>query len=350
MKKYVFLVFVAFACINTLIAQDLQNEQLKTNLNSYETLCKLIVEHIEAIKNSSGNLTDKTKESEKVANLVKQINKDISNLYDKTKNLDNRIKALSDSLQTASPKLAPKEGKRDMQEQPPVEKVREPKETIVQPVEGAREPRESQEVAKPVPVPVNKRDNIEQYLLSFSLNDLCKEGQRGLEKKGSDIKSRLHANGDRELYNAYATILELFNVQYIIYSRNEVKDVLQRASAIRKDLLVGYHYDELQSEIAHVKEYRYATMELQRLIKIVANPSDAIKKELGYDNSGAGDSKWADSEDIEIPSSEIRDYLINKNETEYISKFEYTKKKFDDFVNHPEQRKAILAEIDYALK
>ena len=55
-------------------------------------------------------------------------------------------------------------------------------------------------------------------------------------------------------------------------------------------------------------------------------------------------------EDIEIPSSEIRDYLINKNETEYISKFEYTKKKFDDFVNHPEQRKAILAEIEYALK
>ena len=123
-----------------------------------------------------------------------------------------------------------------------------------------------------------------------------------------------------------------------------------KKSAIKKDLLVGNHYDELQSEIAHVKEYRYATMELQRLIKIVANPSDAIKKELGYDNSGAGDSKWADYEDIEIPSSEIRDYLINKNETEYISKFEYTKKKFDDFVNHPEQRKAILAEIEYALK
>lgn len=340
---------MAFIGINNITAQDLQNDQLKTNLNSYETLCKLIIEHIEAIKNSSGNLTDKTKESEKVASLVKQINKEISNIYDRTKNLDGKIKTLSDSLQSSTPRVTPKEGKRDMQEQPPVEKVREPKETVEQPIEGQREPREPQDVMRPVPAPVNKRESIEQYLLSFSLSDLCKEGQRGLQKKGSDIKRKLY-NRDQELFNAYNTILELLNVQYIIYSRNEVKDVLQRASAIKKDLLVGNHYDELQSEIAHVKEYRYATMELQRLIKIVANPSDAIKKELGYDNSGAGDSKWADSEDIEIPSSEIRDYLINKNETEYISKFEYTKKKFDDFVNHPEQRKAILAEIEYALK
>ena len=340
---------MAFIGINNITAQDLQNDQLKTNLNSYETLCKLIIEHIEAIKNSSGNLTDKTKESEKVASLVKQINKEISNIYDRTKNLDGKIKTLSDSLQSSTPRVTPKEGKRDMQEQPPVEKVREPKETVEQPIEGQREPREPQDVMRPVPAPVNKRESIEQYLLSFSLSDLCKEGQRGLQKKGSDIKRKLY-NRDQELFNAYNTILELLNVQYIIYSRNEVKDVLQRASAIKKDLPVGNHYDELQSEIAHVKEYRYATMELQRLIKIVANPSDAIKKELGYDNSGAGDSKWADSEDIEIPSSEIRDYLINKNETEYISKFEYTKKKFDDFVNHPEQRKAILAEIEYALK
>ena len=340
---------MAFIGINNITAQDLQNDQLKTNLNSYETLCKLIIEHIEAIKNSSGNLTNKTKESEKVASLVKQINKEISNIYDRTKNLDGKIKTLSDSLQSSTPRVTPKEGKRDMQEQPPVEKVREPKETVEQPIEGQREPREPQDVMRPVPAPVNKRESIEQYLLSFSLSDLCKEGQRGLQKKGSDIKRKLY-NRDQELFNAYNTILELLNVQYIIYSRNEVKDVLQRASAIKKDLLVGNHYDELQSEIAHVKEYRYATMELQRLIKIVANPSDAIKKELGYDNSGAGDSKWADSEDIEIPSSEIRDYLINKNETEYISKFEYTKKKFDDFVNHPEQRKAILAEIEYALK
>lgn len=340
---------MAFIGINNITAQDLEADQLKTSLNSYETLCKLIIEHIEAIKNSSGNLYDKTKESEKVAGLVKQINKDISSIYNKTKNLDGKIKTLSDSLQSSTPRVTPKEGKRDMQEQPPVEKVREPKETVEQPVEGQREPREPQDVMRPVPAPVNKRESIEQYLLSFSLSDLCKEGQRGLQKKGSDIKRKLY-NRDQELFNAYNTILELLNVQYIIYSRNEVKDVLQRASAIKKDLLVGNHYDELQSEIAHVKEYRYATMELQRLIKIVANPSDAIKKELGYDNSGAGDSKWADSEDIEIPSSEIRDYLINKNETEYISKFEYTKKKFDDFVNHPEQRKAILAEIDYALK
>lgn len=349
MRKYVLIAFMALVGINNITAQDLQNDQLKTNLNSYETLCKLIIEHIEAIKNSSGNLTDKTKESEKVASLVKQINKEISNIYDRTKNLDGKIKTLSDSLQSSTPRVTPKEGKRDMQEQPPVEKVREPKETAEQPVEGQREPREPQDVMRPVPAPVNKRESIEQYLLSFSLSDLCKEGQRGLQKKGSDIKRKLY-NRDQELFNAYNTILELLNVQYIIYSRNEVKDVLQRASAIKKDLLVGNHYDELQSEIAHVKEYRYATMELQRLIKIVANPSDAIKKELGYDNSGAGDSKWADSEDIEIPSSEIRDYLINKNETEYISKFEYTKKKFDDFVNHPEQRKAILAEIEYALK
>lgn len=350
MKKYVLIVFMSLVGINTMTGQDLQNDQLKTNLNSYETLCKLIVEHIEAIKKSSGNLSDKTKESDKVAGLVKHINKEITNIYDRTKNLDSKIKALSDSLQSSSPRVTPKEGKRDMQEQPPVEKVREPKETAEQPVDGQREPRETQEVVNPVPAPVNKGESIKQYLSSFSLIDLSKEGQRELQKKGSDIKRRIYNNRNQELYNAYATILELLNVQYIIYSRNEVKDVLQRASAIKKDILVGNHYDELQSEIAHVKEYRYATMELQRLIKIVANPSEAIKKELGYDNSGTGDSKWADAEDVEIPSSEIRDYLINKNETEYISKFEYTKKKFDDFVNHPEQRKAILAEIEYALK
>lgn len=340
---------MAFVGINNITAQDLEADRLKTSLNSYETLCKLIIEHIEAIKNSSDNLYDKTKESEKVAGLVKQINKDIASIYNKTKNLDGKIKTLSDSLQSSTPRVTPKEGRRDMQEQPPVEKVREPKETVEQPVEGQREPREPQDVMRPVPAPVNKRESIEQYLSSFSLSDLSKEEHRELQKKSSDIKRRLYNNRDQELYNAYATILELLNVQYIIYSRNEVKDVLQRASAIKKDLLVGNHYDELQSEIAHVKEYRYATMELLRLIKIVANPSDGIKKELGYDNSGAGDSKWADSEDIEIPSSEIRDYLINKNETEYISKFVYTKKKFDDFVNYPEQRKAILAEIEYAL-
>lgn len=343
MRKSVLFLFFAFVGINIVTAQDLQNEQLKTNLNSYETLCKLIVEHIEAIKNSSGNLTEKTKESERVANLVKQINNDISKIYDKTKSLNNKIKALADSLPASSPRVTPKEGKRDMQEQPPIEKVREPKETVEQPVDRAREPRVSQE---PIPVPVNKGEDIKQYLLSFSLNDLCKEGQQGLRKQGNDIKRKLYANGDEELFNAYATILELYNIQYIIYSRNVVKDVLQMATAIGKELLVGNHYNELQSEIAHVKEYKYATMELQRLIKIVAHPSETIKKELGYGNSGTGDSKWA----IEVPASEIRDYLINKNETEYISKFEYTKQKFDDFVNYPGQREVILAEIDNALK
>lgn len=350
MKEYVLLVFFAFAGINTLTAQDLQNEQLKTNLNSYETLCKFIIEHIEALKKSSGNLTDKTKESEKVANLVKQINKDISNLYEKTKNLDNRIKLLSDSLQATSPKVTPKEGKRDMREQPPIEKVGGAREMVEQPVEGRREQGKPQEVVKPVPIPINKRESIEQYLSSFSLNDLCREGQRGLHKQGSDIKRRLQANRDLELFNAYATILELYNVQFVVYNRNEVKDVLLRASAIRKDLLVGNHYNELQSEIAHVKDYRYATMELQRLINIVSNPPEAIKKELGCDDEGAGDSKWAEDEFVEIPATKIRDYLIGKNETEYISKFEYTKQKFDDFVYNPGQRMGILSEIDNALK
>ena len=206
MRKYVLIAFMALVGINNITAQDLQNDQLKTNLNSYETLCKLIIEHIEAIKNSSGNLTDKTKESEKVASLVKQINKEISNIYDRTKNLDGKIKTLSDSLQSSTPRVTPKEGKRDMQEQPPVEKVREPKETAEQPVEGQREPREPQDVMRPVPAPVNKRESIEQYLLSFSLSDLCKEGQRGLQKKGSDIKRKLY-NRDQELFNAYNTIL-----------------------------------------------------------------------------------------------------------------------------------------------
>ena len=315
---------MAFIGINNITAQDLHDEQLKTSLNFYDSQCKLSVEHIEAIRNASDNLPDKTKESEKVANLVRQIINDINKIHEKTKSLNKKIKELSDSLQTSTSRATPKEGKHDMQEQPPVET---PKETVEQPVEGVRE-----------------------YLLSFSLNDLCREGQKELQKKGNDIKSKLKAYGDDELYRAYVTILELLNVQYIIYSRTEVKDVLQRATELEKDLLLGNHYNELQSEIAHVKEYRYATMELLRLIKILDNPSDAIKKELGYDNSGAGDSKWADAEDVEIPASKIRDYLIKKNETEYIFKFEYTKKKFEDSVNHPEKRKAILAEIDNALK
>lgn len=323
MKKYVLIVFMAFIGINNITAQDLHDEQLKTSLNFYDSQCKLSVEHIEAIRNASDNLPDKTKESEKVANLVRQIINDINKIHEKTKSLNKKIKELSDSLQTSTSRATPKEGKHDMQEQPPVET---PKETVEQPVEGVRE-----------------------YLLSFSLNDLCREGQEGLQKRGNDIKSKLKAYGDDELYRAYVTILELLNVQYIIYS-SEVSDVLQRATEIEKDLLLGNHYNELQNEIAKAKEYRYATMELRRLIKILDNPSDAIKKELGYDNSGAGDSKWADAEDVEIPASKIRDYLIKKNETEYIFKFEYTKKKFEDSVNHPEKRKAILAEIDNALK
>lgn len=314
---------MAFIGINNITAQDLHDEQLKTSLNFYDSQCKLSVEHIEAIRNASDNLPDKTKESEKVANLVRQIINDINKIHEKTKSLNKKIKELSDSLQTSTSRATPKEGKHDMQEQPPVET---PKETVEQPVEGVRE-----------------------YLLSFSLNDLCREGQEGLQKRGNDIKSKLKAYGDDELYRAYVTILELLNVQYIIYS-SEVSDVLQRATEIEKDLLLGNHYNELQNEIAKAKEYRYATMELRRLIKILDNPSDAIKKELGYDNSGAGDSKWADAEDVEIPASKIRDYLIKKNETEYIFKFEYTKKKFEDSVNHPEKRKAILAEIDNALK
>ncbi len=337
MKRIIFVIFIL--SITTVIsAQNYNGGDLKHCLSSYRDCFTSLISRIDSLRNYFADLETKL-QSNPEAN---KISKRICHNYYKSKELGVLIKQLQDLenlLKVTSSQVTPITEKRGSQEQPPV-----------QPVEGQREPRETQKVVNPVPAPVNKGESIEQYLLRFSLIDLGKEGQSELQKKGSDIKRKLYNNRNQELYNAYATILELLNVQYVIYSRNDVKDVLQRASAIKKDLLVGNHYNELQSEIAHVKEYRYATMELQRLIKIVANPSDAIKKELGYDNSGAGDSKWADSEETEIPSSEIRDYLINKNETEYIKKFDYTRRKFDEFVEHPELRSGISKEINDALK
>lgn len=336
MKRIIFVIFIL--SITTVIsAQNYNGGDLKHCLSSYRDSFTSLISRIDSLRNYFADLETKL-QSNPEAN---KISKRICHNYYKSKEigvLRKQLQDLENLLKVTSSQVTPITEKRGAQEQPPV-----------QPVEGQREPRETQKVVNPVPAPVNKGESIEQYLSSFSLNDLCNEGQSGLEKRGNEIKSKLY-NCDQELLTAYSTIIDLLNVQFIIYSRNEVKDVLQRASAIKKDMLVGNHYDELQSEIAHVKEYRYATMELQRLIKIVANPSDAIKKELGYDNSGAGDSKWADSEETEIPSSEIRDYLINKNETEYIKKFDYTRRKFDEFVEHPELRSGISKEINDALK
>ena len=170
------------------------------------------------------------------------------------------------------------------------------------------------------------------------------------------VMTMLDKYKDTPQYVAYNNILRLLRIQYSIYDRNLVKDVLEKTTTIKKEVLVNNeHYNELQQEISLVKEYRYATMELQRLIMLISNPTEDIKNSIGR-NSGddsKGNNKWDESADTEIASTDIANYLRNNHQTEYIDKFDYTHKTFDDYVNNPNnsnKRKKIEQELNNALK
>ncbi len=338
MKRFIISAFFAIVGIYTVSAQNLQNEilrgNLNTNLSEYCKLCDSISKHIRAIQESFAILSEKS-DNAKIISLMKQINAQIPRIYDGAQKLDGKIKELMDSMQIITPQTAPKNEERVMPEQPPVGGIRDVRNSERQPP-----------VERPVE-PTNRRNDIENFLASFSLRGFSTKDE--LNSKRKEVKKRLENIGDYVLRDEYEAIFDLLEIQYSIYNRNLVRDVLQKTSKIPQDHLSSAHYAELQSEIERVKEYRYATMELQRLIDIVSNPPSQIKNAIGYGGAGAQDAKWA--EEVEIPVAAIKKYLEDNKETEYINKFNYTREEFDNFVKGDQNmRQTIKQRISGALK
>lgn len=355
MKRLILLVSVAFIGILATYAQNLENAQksteFRTNLDMYKTLCEQLLKRIDNVQKNSDGLSKKINENTRVRRLVENVNGKMKKLYDNTLELDKIISELSDSLYVSNPQIEETEEKKDAPDQPSADGLKGADGHI--PAEDVKKIEASENVPQAPTLSHEGQEDIDKYLSDFSFNDDLNDPKE-FKRKRDEFMRKLDSK-DEKLYNAsYNTIFDLLSVEYEIYNRNRVKGVIERASSIEKKDVLPKHYDELQSKIKLIREYRYATMELQRLMKIVSNPSDDIKKALATNNSSSSgsDSKWADeeSEGIEISSDNIMKYLIEKGETEYIDKFYYTREKFKEFVKSPTSRNIISNEISEALK
>ena len=148
----------------------------------------------------------------------------------------------------------------------------------------------------------------------------------------------------------YENVFNLYSVQYNIYDKSKVNRFLEEAENIAKGSMASEdHFNQLQEEIEHVKGYRYATLELRRLIRIVSKPDDEIIKEIRNGQSSSSVNKWAEKEGIDTAA--IAAYLRRIHETEYIDKYQYTKEIFDEYANSDStRRKEIEDELTNALK
>ena len=354
MKRLILLVSVAFIGILATNAQNLENAQksteFRTNLDMYKTLCEQLLKRIDNVQKNSDGLSKKINENTRVRRLVENVNGKMKKLYDNTLELDKIISELSDSLYVSNPQIEETDEKKVAPDQPSSEGKKGDEGHI--PAEDVKKIEASENVPQAPTLSHEGQEDIDKYLSDFSFNDDLNDPKE-FKRKRDEFMRKLDSK-DEKLYNAYNTIFDLLSVEYEIYNRNRVKGVIERASSIEEKDVLPKHYDELQSKIKLIREYRYATMELQRLMKIVSNPSDDIKKALATNNSSSSgsDSKWADeeSEGIEISSDNIMKYLIEKGETEYIDKFYYTREKFKEFVKSPTSRNIISNEISEALK
>ncbi len=315
MKKFV-LLFFTLICAICVSAQDQDYGigELKKNLNDYKTLCQKIQEHIAKIEQSNSVLSDFRADAE-IQKCVNAINKSMSRLEGKGQDLDSKLAALADIL-AEKQRTNPLPGSDD---------------------DGTKNPSE------------NGFEIMRKYLPEYSLSELY-----GMK---DEVESKLKESGNVTLIHSYGVVFNLFGIQHSLYNRNNVNTYLDEASRIKENELASNehnnHYKQLQDEIEHVETYRYATLELRRLIRLVSNPDEGILKELRNGQSGSSDNKWAEKNEKDVSASDIMDYLERTNETEYIYKYPYTKKKFKEYVENVgnlQLRKDIEDELTNALK
>lgn len=304
MKKIVLLVF-SLACALIINAQqDYQIGDLKKNLSEYKSLCQKIQEHIDDIEKAHDVLSDMRTDVD-IQKLVYDINKSGSKLKEKVENLDSRIAALAEVL-----KRMQKTGNDDSKKDP-----------------GD-----------------NNYERMRLFLKKYTLKELY-------EKKDSlDVEKRLNDSGNATLVTTYEKVFNLYSVQYNIYEKSKVNSFLEEAEMIAKGSMASEeHFNQLHEEIEKVKGYRYATLELRRLTRIISNPDEDILKEIRKGQSSSSVNKWAEKEEIDVPA--IAAYLKKTHETEYIDMYPYTKNKFDEYVNSDStRRKEIEEELANALK
>ena len=187
------------------------------------------------------------------------------------------------------------------------------------------EPRPSKEV---------RGDNkLEMFLSQYNTLVEIYQHRNEVER---EMRNKYQNNPKR---TSYSYVIQLFGIQYERYNRNKIKDLLAKISSVQNDIL-DKHKSELDEEIVKVNDYRYATKELQRLFGVLDNPPT-----LGTD---ATSSKWDDDKSVDL--KKLKEYLENKNETEYVYKFDYTKKQFEAYLNaNAVERIKIKSEIADAL-
>lgn len=343
MKKTIIAIVVTIISVTNAFSQELQVQDLKTRLNYYKTLCDKISENIDCVKRDEKNLNQKAKNDQQVFILVKKITKEINGLSKDTENLSNYIKSLDELLQTTSnedPKtVAEPVGNAPVPPptlQPNLREERTPAsdgETDVrEPVEGGESGDTNQEAY------INKK--LEKFLAPLSFDNIFQKSER--------VKFELDKYGQNPLCKPYYAILQLVSIQHKIYNQNEIQAVLQLVSEIDRKKLYGNHASELEKELNNLKAYRYATMELQRLTKMISNTNE-ISSKINKKDDGAisrGNSKWEEPEEQSITPEMIKKYLRENKETEYVDKFAYTKEMLEKYIEDP----SIRREFDIALK
>lgn len=316
------LIVLSIFCVSAK-GQTLQVDSFKTSLNHYETLCRLLLEDIEYIKKHDKELNMKAEPKTRVMTLINNITNEIKRNDAKNNRFLKKLKELRDSLSTAQPQSTVT----------PTAEVGSPVHNPTTPVRGENPKVEANE-GNIREEEVRGGNKLEDYLSLHTLKYL---------HQNRDELEREMNNDERSPHKTpYTYVMDLFEIQYTIYNRNHIKDLLAKiSSASVQNKILDQHKSELNEEIMNVNDYRYATKELLRLFGMIDNPT-FIKKD-------ATSSKFDD--DNTVSAEKLEKYFeMNKNETEFVDKFVYTKKKFEEYLTaNAGDRSKIKETIEAAL-
>lgn len=335
MKKIFIITLILSACLNHIHAQNRQYDELRTLLNTYNIICKNITMHIDSINKYYNNMSEIAEKDENgINNILSEIASIFKNKnYSKnTTQLNNQIQNLAEYLKVATPKPSPSSD--DISFEPPT--------TMEIGTGPDPSPGESEHSEPPVS---DYDDDLQRMISSYqSIKDIYEDKENVLNMLNQSPTA---------FSNAYINIILLLEIEHEIYNRPNIRTRIQEASNIKKELLLNNHYDELQQEIARMREYRYATTELLRLFKIISNPSNDIKNALKKEGGekDLGNSKWENNETPTISGTDILYYLMDNNQTKYIDQYIFTKNCLKEYANASiKKREDIEKDITNALK
>ena len=326
MKRILFIAVAVFAWSAQLLAQQTGEIEV-VRLEKYLSQCKeqllLLQKQMDSITAQKALLPEWIERNPKEAFQIKDIYKEAESVTKKTKSLNGLIEKFLKSFRLAETAVsAPIEGP-----------VYDP--------DVSQDPRAREQE----PEPQNAID------LPFSFSELSEEGMGALRAKKDSVLQILEESAN--LYRFYESIFDLFLIQFEVYNKKALVELVKETSEILKgNLLDDRHYDELQQEIKHVRQYRFAFVDLLQLIKTIEDPSPEIVEAIK--NAGAGETRSKiKGNDIDgVTDDDIIKYLgKNKNATEYIDMFEYTREIWKEYKSADStRRKEIAQEIENALK